>query len=1005
MVSIIKIPILFLLFCFFVLAESVFAQRSKYNFNSGWKYKVADLQGAQGPGFDDSGWKAVTLPHAFNEDEAFRVAIDKHSTGIVWYRKGFRLPAGQDDRKVFLEFEGIRQAGDFYLNGQYIGKHENGAMAFGLDITNQVKYNGAENILAVRIDNSWEYKEVATQTKFQWIDKNFNANYGGIPKNVFLHITDRLYQTLPLYSNLKTQGVYIFARDFDIAGKSATITAESEVRNEFPTAKSFHFEVEVTDLQGKSVKVFHGGITQIEAGETSKVSASARLEQLEFWSWGYGYLYTVTTRLKSDGKVIDAVNTKTGFRKTDFSDGMVRLNDRVLQMKGYAQRTSNEWPAIGMSVPAWVSDFSNRLMVKSNANLVRWMHITPWKQDVESCDRVGLIQAMQAGDAERDVEGIRWTQRTALMRDAIIYNRNSPSILFYESGNESISEAHMQEMKAIRDQYDPQGGRAAGSREMLDSKVAEYGGEMLYINKSARIPMWAMEYSRDEGLRKYWDEYSPPYHKDGDGPLHKGQDASIYNRNQDSHAIENVARWFDYWLERPGTGERSSAGGVNIIFSDSNTHYRGAENYRRSGEVDAMRLPKDGYFAHQVMWDGWVDIEQPRIHIIGHWNYAPGTKKDVQVISGAEKVELFINGSSQGFGKQSKRFLYTFNDVAWVSGTVTAVGYDEAGKELCRKEISTAAKPHSVRLTLQQGPGGFKADGADLSFVDVEVVDAKGNRCPTALNLIRFELEGPAEWRGGIAQGPGNYILSKTLPVECGVNRVLIRSTTQPGKIKLRASAEGLKPDAISFVSKAVKERNGLSDELPGSELPVYLDRGPTPSSPSYIVSRKALQIVSAKAGSNQNKAAMSYDDNELSDWFNDGNLSTAWINYELDRPAPISEVTLKMNNFRTRSYPLRITIDGKEVYRDSTQRSLGYFTAKFKPTSGKSLRIELLDSKAEARDFFGMVEVTGKKLDDGVVRDDKNARGRISIVEIEIYERITESSGLLKNKTIHTPK
>src|SRR5690606_669605 len=130
-----------------------------------------------------------------------------------------------------------------------------------------------------------------------------------------------------------------------------------------------------------------------------------------------------------------------------------------------------------------------------NGNLVRWMHITPWKQDVESCDRVGLIQAMPAGDSEKDVTGRRWEQRTELMRDAIIYNRNNPSILFYECGNESISEEHMAEMKAIRDKYDPNGGRAIGSREMLDSKVAEYGGEMLYINKSARLPFWATEYS------------------------------------------------------------------------------------------------------------------------------------------------------------------------------------------------------------------------------------------------------------------------------------------------------------------------------------------------------------------------------------------------------------------------------------------------------------------------------------------------------------------------------
>lgn len=989
------------LFFFYLFAEAAFAQRSKFNFNADWKYKVADVQESRDPKFNDSEWKSITLPHAFNEDEAFKVSIDKHSTGIVWYRKRFKLPSIHRNQKVFLEFEGIRQAGDFYLNGEFIGKHENGAMAFGLDITDQVRYGTEGNVLAVRIDNSWDYKEVATNTKFQWIDKNFNANYGGIPKNVFLHVTDKLYQTLPLYSNLQTEGVYIFAQDFDIPGKSAKVTAESEVRNEFSITKSFNLEVEVADLQGKTVKVFQSDKMEISAGETKKVTASARLEQLEFWSWGYGYLYSVTTRLKSDGKIVDAVTTRTGFRKTDFSEGMVRLNDRVLQMKGYAQRTSNEWPAIGMSVPAWMSDFSNRLMVESNANLVRWMHITPWKQDVESCDRVGLIQAMQAGDAERDVEGVRWTQRTALMRDAIIYNRNNPSILFYEAGNESISEAHMQEIKNIRDQYDPHGGRAAGSREMLDSKVAEYGGEMLYINKSARIPMWAMEYSRDEGLRKYWDEYSPPYHKDGDGPLHKGQDASIYNRNQDSHAIENVVRWFDYWRERPGTGERSSAGGVNIIFSDSNTHFRGAENYRRSGEVDAMRLPKDGYYAHQVMWDGWVDVEKPRIHIIGHWNYVPEIRKDVQVVSSAEKVELFINGVSKGFGKQSSRFLYTFKDIAWVSGKVSAIGYDAAGKVLCREEIVTAGRPQSVRLTLRQGPGGLKADGADLSIVDVEVVDAKGNRCPTALNLINFDLQGPAEWRGGIAQGPENYILSKSLPVECGVNRVIIRSATKAGKITLRATSAGLEDAQLSFVSKPVKHNNGLSKELPGSDLPVNLDRGPTPSTPSFLVSRKALKVLRAEAGSNQEKATMSYDDNELSDWFNDGNLSTAWINYTLDRSAPISEVTLKMNNFRTRSYPLRITVDGKEVYRDSTDRSLGYFTAKFKPTLGKSLKIELLDSKAEARDFFGMVEVTGKKLDDGVVRDDKNARGRISIVEVEIYERIAENSGLLTNETI----
>src|SRR5574344_3153509 len=104
---------------------------------------------------------------------------------------------------------------------------------------------------------------------------------------------------------------------------------------------------------------------------------------------------------------------------------MFYLNDRVMMVHGYAQRTSNEWPGIGMSAPAWLSDYSNNLEVKSGGNVVRWMHVTPWKQDVESCDRVGLIEAMPAGDGEGDVKGERWNQRVALMRDAIIYNLKS----------------------------------------------------------------------------------------------------------------------------------------------------------------------------------------------------------------------------------------------------------------------------------------------------------------------------------------------------------------------------------------------------------------------------------------------------------------------------------------------------------------------------------------------------------------------------------------------------
>lgn len=961
------------------------SQRTKYNFNSDWKVFVGDPAEAQQVTFDDASWKNVTLPYAWNEDDAFKKDIVDLSTGIAWYRKTFKLPANSKGQKIFIEFEGIRQAGECYINGKKVGLHENGVMAFGFDVTEYMNVGSAENVIAVRIDNDWNYREKSTNSKFQWEDKNFNANYGGISKNVYLHITHKIYQTLPLFANLGTTGTYIYASDFNIKAGAAIIHAASQVKNETMQAQKVSFQTNIYEQNGVLLKTFSGEDVTINAGAEATVQASSLVHGLHFWSWGYGYLYNVQTILKINNQPVDAVITKTGFRKTAFKDGMTYLNDRVLMVHGYAQRTSNEWPAVGLSVPAWLSDYSNGLMVESNANLVRWMHITPWKQDIESCDRVGLLQAMQAGDAEKDVEGVRWEQRKQVMRDAIIYNRNNPSIVFYECGNESISEAHMKEMKEIRDAYDPHGGRAIGSREMLNSKTAEYGGEMLYVNKSAHIPMWAMEYSRDEGSRKYWDDYTTPFHKDGDGPLHNGQSAAIYNRNMESHAVENVHRWYDFWKERPGTGKRVNGGGVNIVFSETNTHHRGAENYRRSGEVDGMRIKKQNFYAHQIMWDGWVSPEKPGIHIIGHWNYEAGIVKDIYVISSAEKVALTINGKSIGFGTQQSRFLYVFKQVRYEPGSIAAVGYDAAGKINCSTKIETVGAPVALRLKLINRPTAFKADGQDLQLIEVEVVDAKGQRCPTALDVIQFSLKGPAVYRGGMAMGKDNYILSDSLSVEGGVNRVLVRSTKQPGKIILQAKAAGLKPATIEFTSTEFLTRDGLTTILPSDGLPSKLQRGPTPATPSYSITRIPLTIVNATAGSNADSIYKSYDDNELTDWVNDGKIATAWVEYELDKAAKVTEVTLKLNNFRSRSYPLLITVDGKEIYRGNTPTGLGYCTLLCKPVPGKKLRIALL-AASTTEGTNTMVEVSGKKLDDGVARDDSKAKGSLSIIEAELY-------------------
>lgn len=992
--------ILISLFIFMALGHIHAAEREKYNFNSDWKLKVGDIVQAEEMDYSDAEWKSVTLPHAFNEDEAFKLNIKDLTDTIVWYRKHFRLPADAKGRKVFIEFEGARQGIDLYVNGHLVGQHENGVMAFGFDLTAFVK-PGKENVIAARIDNNWDYAEKSTGVKYQWSNRNFNANYGGLPKNVWLHVTDKLYQTLPLYSNLQTTGVYIYAEDIQVRARKARIHAESEVKNETKKSQTVGYLVELFDRDGKLVKSFRGEEKKINPGEKIVLSAESEVEGLHFWSWGYGYLYTVKTALCIEGKKTDEVITRTGFRKTRFADGKVWLNDRVIQLKGFAQRTSNEWPAVGMSVPAWLSDYSNGLMVKANANLVRWMHVTPWKQDVESCDRVGLIQAMPAGDAEKDCKGRQWEQRKLVMRDAIIYNRNNPSILFYECGNESISREHMLEMKKIRDEFDYHGGRAIGSREMLDIRDAEYGGEMLYINKSAHHPMWAMEYCRDEGLRKYWDNYSYPYHKDGEGnsayhsaatgKTKKQADASVYNRNQDSFTIENVIRWFDYWRERPGTGKRVSSGGAKIIFSDTNTHFRGVENYRRSGDTDPMRIPKDSYFAHQVMWDGWVDTENPRLHIVGHWNYEPGVVKPVYVVSNTDSVALFLNGKPMGQAQRDYHFLFTFDKIAFTPGVLEAVGYND-GKEAARMQLRTAGKPAKLKLAAIQHPKGWKADGADLVLLQVEVVDAEGNRCPLANDLIHFTVEGPAEWRGGIAQGPDNYILSEKLPVECGVNRALLRSSVTAGKVVVRAEAEGLASASLELVSSPVEVQNGLSTYIPGDDLEGSLDRGETPLSPSYIDRAVDVAVLSAEAGINTEEACKSCDDNELSEWKNDGKASTAWIKYHLERIARVDEVCMKLTGWRMRSYPLEIYAGDELIWSGETEKSLGYVHLKVKPVPASEITIRLKGSSKEDDAFGQIVEVAApvaNELDLFKAKDGDKTNHELRIVEVEFKESL----------------
>ena len=820
--------------------------RVTYNFNSDWRFIRQDVPGAEVPSFDDSQWESVSTPHTFNDVDSFRVIID-HSggdrgtyKGISWYRKHFKLPASAAGSKVFIEFEGMRQAGDIYLNGLPVGLYENGVSGYGVDITSGVHFGDQENVIAVRVDNTTSYRERATNTAFRWNANDFNPDFGGINRRVWLHITGPIYQTLPLYQNLGTTGTYIYCSNFNIAGHSCTVNVESQVHNatadrRVPDSK-VTLSATVVDKDGVVRATFTGTPVDMLAGAKTVLTATGPLTGARFWSPDDPNLYDVYTTLTVDGKVVDVTKITTGFRKVEFKGGAgtggVYINDKFVYLKGFSERSADEWAGVGVGYPEWMHDFTAQMIRDDHANYMRWMHVTPQKEDVESFDRFGIVEVAPAADKEEDAQGQQWEQRVAVMRDSIIYLRNNPSILFWEAGNTGVTGPQMQEMVALRKQYDPDGGRTMGCRSLTQPgavAVAEWWGTMLGgpYNDSARdrMPIVETEDFRDESSRRFWDDFSPPYYGFKKGPN------DTWNYNSETFAVAQVKRYWNYYSNRISNTDPAHAkyaAYASIYFTDENADGRqdSSEVSRVSGKTDAVRLPKEAYFAEQVMQN-----EKPDIHIIGHWSYPatqPDGSKTVKTIdvvaNNVDSVELFVNGVSKGkLTTPDSGYLYAFPNIAFEPGTIKAVGY-KGTAAVATYELTTAGPPAAIKLTLHTAPGGVRADGEDIALIDVEVVDAKGVRCPTDDARIDFNWSsvgrtvsatGPAVWRGGYNSGKINSTNNLYLNTEDGINRVAMRSTLVPGTVRLTATRAGLQPATVSFDTKPVTITDGLSEEEP----------------------------------------------------------------------------------------------------------------------------------------------------------------------------------------------
>ncbi len=859
-------------------AEPAKDGRLTLNFDPDWKFVKADPAGAADPAFDDHAWASVSAPHTYNDTDTF----DNWSTpghrgeqiqwgGRTWYRKTFDVPAAWRGKKIFIEFEAARQVAEVYLNGQLLGVCKTGFTPFGFDLTPQVKF-GAPNVLAVMVDNRFmkdpldpatiaelakrngndgpapastenpnlgELSKKVNETipedldqlqadQIPWNNPHWHPAHGGLYRNVRLHVTDPLHISLPLYSFLATTGPYVYATD--ITDASAQVTLEVPVQNERASNETVAVHAEVFDADGKSVLVLDQA-QPVAAGAKAAFKVSGVVAHPRLWEPDYPHLYRVVCELRAKGRTIDTTEVPLGIRSVrwDAARGFF-INGQHLKLHGWGQKPTDEWPGLGAAQPDWMHFFTLNLMKEAGGNFVRWGHSASGPAQINAGDRLGIIALQPGTDGESDTVGAAWKLRAMAFRDMIIYFRNNPSILIYEGGNQKVTRAHAQELRGLMDQYDPHGGRAYAHRradkitaEFMDVGIGTEGGREI-----AGLPVVEGEYDREESPRRVWDNASPP---NFGYPEAKGM---TYDLTSEQYAVNQVSQY----VKKLGAPEHS--GGANWIFSDTTSGGRvPAEVARAGGEVDGVRLLKEAYYVCGVMFR-----TDPQVHIIGHWTYPAGTKKTVFVASNANDVELFVNGQSLGHGKVSDKYLFTFPDIIWEPGEIKAVA-STAGRAVATDAKHTVGPAVALKFSVITAPGGLRADGGDIALIDVEAVDAAGERCPTFQQRVDFETTGPAVWRGGYNSGKINSTNNTFLDLEAGINRVAVRATRAGGLITVSGRTDGLKAGSITFTSQAFPVENGGALLAPAA--PAVKLSPPAPAHPALAASSLAAQPAAAE--------------------------------------------------------------------------------------------------------------------------------------------------------------
>jgi len=696
------------------------------------------------------------------------------NAGTGWYRKEFKLPENNKGKRIFIEFDGVYMNSDVWINGQHLGNRPYGYSSFQYELTDNLKFGEENNILAVKVN--------VQQPCSRWYSG------AGIYRHVRLMVADPVH--------IAHWGTYITTPE--VSEDEATVRIETKIQNQSASAQQVALETEIVDDAGNKI-ASSSGVQKIKSDSTTVFEQLIKVPKPKLWSLESTHLYRVISKVKVNERAVDEYTTPFGIRTFEFTtDKGFFLNGQHVNINGICLH--HDLGCLGAAVNIRAIERQLEIMKSMGCNAIRSSHNPPAPEFLDLCDRMGFLVMDEAFDEwirSKTMYGYglffdEWSERD--VTDMIRRDRNHPSIILWSIGNEIPEQdnANAYEM----------------SKRLTD--ICHKEDPARPVTSACNTPEAAVKSGFSKPLDVFGINYSLPFYQTvkGKAKLVGSETTSAvstrgeYNLVMDGGMLKIKSEMENQCSSYNDTTAESTlkalknapwvAGqflwtGFDYIGEPSPFSWPSVSSY--FGVVDLCGFPKDRYYLYQSQW-----TDKPMVHILPHWNWQGFGGKEIPVwcYSNCESVELFLNGKSLGEKKFSDtRNLHLEWKVPYAPGTLKAVAKNN-GRVVGTDEIQTAGAPAKIRLTPDRTE--INADGEDLSYIKVEIVDQEGRVCPNADNLVKFKIEGD-----GIIAGVGNgnpisheYFKASERKAFHGLCLVVVQSKGKKGEIRLSSESEGL---------------------------------------------------------------------------------------------------------------------------------------------------------------------------------------------------------------------